>query len=216
MSKNHRPSAERSPKLQAALGFLAHSGWAVLVVIAGPARSPVVIARRRIELIGPGTPNQPYHAAAKLELGAAKKLVRTCEHTALRLAKQAIAALRNDLQAQGYELAGCGLVLASGRPLPAFEAILSSHPLIHTAEGELFRESLAQAAQKFDLPVTRVRARELYATGAAQLGIRIEKLQERVKELGRGAGRPWGADEKQATLVAWLALAASTDSAAGK
>jgi hypothetical protein len=59
---------------RAALGFRAHSGWAGVVVVAGP-RSPTVIDRRRIELIGPGIPKQPYHAAEKLDLKEAEKLV---------------------------------------------------------------------------------------------------------------------------------------------
>ncbi len=67
-------------KTHAALGFRAHSGWAALVVVAGPPRSPAVIDRRRIELVDPGIPGskQPYHAAQKLDLKKAEEVVRRC------------------------------------------------------------------------------------------------------------------------------------------
>src|SRR5437879_9404520 len=60
----------------AALGFRAHSGWAALVVVAAPSRSPAVIVRRRIELVDLGIPRQPYHAAQKLDLKEAEEVVR--------------------------------------------------------------------------------------------------------------------------------------------
>lgn len=178
------------------------------MAVAGPPRSPAVIDRRRVALIERGIPGQPYHAAAKLDLAAAEKLIRKSKDAAQRLAEQAISAMRNTLSAQDYKIVGCGLVLASGRPLPPLNSILHSHPMIHTAEGELFREALAQAAGHLGLPLTRVRERELYAACAAHLRVSLGELQERVMEMGRGAGRPWSADEKQATLAAWIALSA--------
>ena len=44
---------EASSTPPAALGLRAHSGWAALVVVAGPRSSPAVVDRRRIELIDP-------------------------------------------------------------------------------------------------------------------------------------------------------------------
>ncbi|HEV2388725.1 MAG TPA: hypothetical protein VGS20_15890 [Candidatus Acidoferrales bacterium] len=178
------------------------------MALAGPQRSPTVIERSRIEIVERGIPPQPYHAAAKLDSEAAEKLIRRSMDAAQRLAEQAIAAARTTLKSQDYQIVCCGVVLASGRPLPPLDAILRSHAMIHTAEGHLFREALAQAARSFDLPVIGVPERELSARGAAQLGVPPGKLQARVKEMGCDVGRPWGANEKQATLVAWLALAA--------
>src|SRR5262245_6710510 len=96
----------------AALGFRAHSGWAALVAVAGPVPSPVVIDRRRIELVDARDPHgkQPYHAAAELELKAAEKLIRTCVAKTKLLARQGLRAVISDLHKKGYEVTGCGVL----------------------------------------------------------------------------------------------------------
>src|SRR5215468_8861694 len=95
MRRATRSGGGNSPvgeKTRAALGLRAHSGWAALVVVAGPLRSPVVIGRQRIELVDPAIPEakQPYHAAAQLDLGEAEKLVKRCADEAESLACQAL------------------------------------------------------------------------------------------------------------------------------
>jgi hypothetical protein len=57
------------------------------------------------------------------------------------------------------------------------------------------------------LRVARVPKRELTARAAATLKRSPPALAARVQELGRGFGAPWGADQKAATLLAWLLLA---------
>lgn len=105
-------------------------------------------------------------------------------------------------------MAACGLLLASGRPLPALEKVLASHALIHTAEGELFREALRAASRECGLPLAAVRERDLFARGAADLGI-----PETLAEMGRALGPPWRQDEKFAAIAAWLALKAAENTA---
>jgi len=197
----------------AALGFRAHSGWAAVVVVAGTPGStavPSVIDRRRIEIVASGAPAQPYHAAAEMDLKEAEKLVRRSSDQAARLAETALRAVIDDLGGRGHRVAGCGIVLASGRPLPALEATLASHALIHTAEGELFRDALVCAGEACGLRVTGVRERELYARCAAELRLPLDHLKRHVVDLGRALGPPWRQDQKDATLVAWLALAGAS------
>lgn len=195
---------------QAALGFRAHSGWAALVAIAGPPRAPAVIDRRRIELVDPGIPDsvQPYHTAAELDLKEAERFVRRCSDAARHLAQRALRAVIEDLGKKGHVVVGCGLLLASGRPATTLAATLASHALIHTAEGQLFRDALTHASEHCGLPVTAVRERELFAAAAAQLGVAADELQRQIAELGRPIGPPWRQDEKYAALAGWLALAA--------
>ncbi len=199
-------------KTHAALGFRAHSGWAALVVVAGPPRSPAVIDRRRIQLVDPGIPGskQPYHAAQNLDLKKAEEVVRRSTKQARRLARRALRAVMDDLREKGHDLVGCGILLGSGRPATTLAATLASHALIHTAEGELFRGALTHASEHHDLPVTGVRERELYARAAAELRVPADKLRNRVSEMGRAIGPPWTQDEKHATLVGWLALTAAS------
>ena len=208
-------AAETTTRTRAALGFRAHSGWAAAIAIAGPPRSPRVVDRRRIELADPAisASKQPYHAAERwaaegLDLKKAEEVVRRATEEAQRLARQGLRAVIDDLRARGHDVIGCGIVLGSGRPATTLVATLASHALIHTAEGELFRNVLVEAGEHHDLPVTGVRERELFARGAAELSIPAGELERRVAELGRTIGPPWAQDQKYAALVAWLALAA--------
>lgn len=196
----------------AALGFRAHSGWATLVVVGGSPRAPVVVARRRIELADPKIPGskQPHHKAEGLNLKKARQLIKRCTQSTRLLARRAVRAALNELRGKGYEVVGCGLLLASGRPVPTLAATLASHALIHTAEGELFRDALLRASQRFGLPITGVRERELYTRAAAKLRRPVGELERRATELGRPLGPPWRQDEKHAALVGWLVLSAAS------
>jgi hypothetical protein len=111
------------------------------------------------------------------------------------------------LRAAGHRIVGCGLLQASGRALPDLAGILASHALIHTAEGQMFRDLLAEAGRYHALPIIEVRERELMARCTADLGLSAEQIARRLAELGRALGPPWRQDEKLATLAAWLALA---------
>jgi hypothetical protein len=194
---------------RAAVGFRAHSGWAAAVAVAGPANAPTAIARRRIEMVDQGVPGaaQPYHAAAGLNIRDAERIVTNCAARAALLAQRALAAMVEELLGAGYAVTGCGLLLASGRPLPALESILASHPLIHTAEGELFREALRAASRECGVPMAVVKERELFTRGTSELGIPEDALQRRLSEMGRAMGSPWRQDEKYAAMAGWLALA---------
>jgi hypothetical protein len=195
---------------RAAIGLRAHSGWAALVALAGSADSREVVDRRRIVTADPAIrgSKQPFHAAEPLKLGEAEALIKKCTESTRRLSREAVKAAVDDLRGKGFEVAGCGVILGSGRSLPALEAILASHALLHTAEGEFYRVALVEAGEHSGLPVVGVKEREAYEQGAAQLDCSVAELQTRIAALGRGIGAPWTQDQKYAALVAWLALAA--------
>jgi hypothetical protein len=111
------------------------------------------------------------------------------------------------LHAEGYGLTRCGLVLASGRPLPDLPDILASHALIHTADGELFRAALLHACARCGLLSKAAKERELPDEASRALRLAPGTLSRRVADLGRPLGAPWSQDEKLASLIAWLALA---------
>ncbi|MGZ5747844.1 MAG: hypothetical protein ACXWJ3_16855, partial [Caldimonas sp.] len=52
-------AAMRTARTPAALGFRAHTGWAALPATGGPAASPTVLHRARVERIAGHTPNAP-------------------------------------------------------------------------------------------------------------------------------------------------------------
>jgi hypothetical protein len=188
-----------------------HSGWAALVVVAGTPRSPVVLDRRRIEIADPDIDGstQPYHAAEGLDLDRARKYLEHCEAGARRRSRDGLSEALENLRPSGRKAAGCGLLLSSGRALPPLPEILKSHALIHTADGEHFRQALREAAAHFSLPVEGVREKEIWARASADLRIPVADLQQLVNAIGKSIGPPWTQDEKLAAVSGWLALARS-------
>lgn len=191
-----------------ALGLRAHSGWAVAVAVSGGRRSPEVRRRVRIEMVNRASPGgkQPYHYAEPMPFDAAEELIARATESADRLAGNAVEGLISELRSQGYETLRAGLLTASGRPLGELRSILASHAAIHSAEGELYRNALAQACAQCGIACDRNREKEIMEVGSKVLGISPEKLGVQLTELGRSVGRPWTQDEKLATLAAWLTL----------
>lgn len=98
---------------------------------------------------------QPFHAFDGLPLDQAAPLISRCRDVARRMAEEALTT-----RISGYRTMGCGLTVASGRPLPGLAQILQSHALIHTADGELFREAIRTAVRDAGLPLIEVNERE--------------------------------------------------------
>jgi hypothetical protein len=204
MTRGARAAASR-----AALGFRAHSGWAALVAVAGPAGEPAAVLRRRVEL-SRRTPRQPFHAAEGRPLAQAENLVRRATDEAAANAEAAVRDAVAELRDAGREPVAGGLLLAAGRPLPALREILASHALIHAAEGELFRDVLRRATGACGLALVEVRERELEARAVRSLRRRAPDIQQRLAQWGKALGSPWTQDEKRAALAAWVALSEAT------
>jgi hypothetical protein len=192
----------------ATLGFRVHSGWAVVVVLRGPLGAPLVVDRRRIQLVKTFTYTyrQPYHTAGKMPRNDGAKFVASVRSEATRLALSSLHSLQKDLAEQDCKIARCALLLASGRALPQLEHILASHALIHTADGELFRDALRAACARSRLPLEGVREKELFEIASKKLSISTITLKRRIAAFGKSFGPPWTQDEKFASLAAWLSL----------
>jgi hypothetical protein len=193
----------------ATVGFRVHSGWAAAVTVCEPVDAPVVVDRRNIRLVKTYTYTfrQPYHTAEKMPPQDAGKFIRRMQSDAKRLAVSALRSLQADLAEAEFKIVRGALLLASGRPLPKLEQILASHALIHTADGELFRDSLRAACARCDFPLAGIREKELCETASKTLGIEAAALNRRIAALGKALGPPWSQDEKFAALGAWLTLA---------
>lgn len=191
-----------------AIGLAPHSGWAAAVALAGPRRSPRVLVRTRIEMADPRDPEsrQPYHAVEDVPVPEAAKRLACYMSVAERMAHAALQALEQDLAAHGCRVTSLGILESSGRKGGSLAATLASHALIHTADGDHFRDALAAAAQRCGLTVSRIRAKDLGARADPRLGGLASSLQGALKELGRQVGPPWGADQKSAALLAWFLL----------
>lgn len=162
--------------MRAAVGFSVHTGWAVVVVIARPL---ALVERARLEL-SDRDQRFVYHLAA--ERGQAERRVRD----AARIARdRAAEALRPLIERHGVTLAA---VPKPKRALPALDVILAAHPLIHTAEGELFRAAIEDACRAVGLKVV------------APAPVAPSELEK--------PGPPWGKDQRDAAALAWGALTA--------
>jgi hypothetical protein len=193
---------------QAAVGFRVHSGWAAMVAVGLVNGVPSVLARERVHLVETFTYafRQPYHTAQKMSVKEGREFISGVRGEARRLAHRAIRGLQGQMPEQSYKLARCGLVLASGRPLPALAKVLASHALIHTADGELFREAILHASGRCGLSEFTIKEKELLDAAGQKLRVKPADLLRRVTELGRPLGAPWSQDEKFATIAAWLSL----------
>jgi hypothetical protein len=198
---------------KAAVGLRVHSGWTAIVAVSLDKNGPIVLRRQRAQLVKTFsyTFRQPYHTGEKIGVAEAGEFISGVRTEAEELGCKALNAMEVDLKEQGYRLERAALLLASGRTLPELEKILQSHALIHTADGELFREALRSASSRCGLRVTCTRERELLERCAEAFSLRKPVVLRRAAELGKGLGAPWSQDEQFATLAAWLALAGSSE-----
>ena len=182
-----------------------------MVILAGPIASPTIVDRRRIEIADPRIKGskQPYHTAEEQPLDKAETLVNTCIESSTLLAKGAVQAAIAEAAQQGYQIAAAGILTGSGKPIPPLDKILASHPLLHTAEGELFRNIIIGACESCGLSVRTVQEKVLLAQCPADLGIAATAVQQHLAQMGKAIGSPWRQDQKFATLIAWMALGSS-------
>ncbi len=194
---------------RAALGLRMHSGWGVLVAVAGDATSVELMDRRRIVTTDPIVPgaNQPYHYAASLGLPESERYLANCAAASERLASAAIGDLVRELGLRNHRIVGSAVLLASGRPLPSLANILASHALIHTADGEFFRRAVRKACEGLKIPVTAVRERELNERAKTVFGNQASRIERWISRLGTSVGPPWTKDHKTAALAAAMVLA---------
>jgi hypothetical protein len=159
-----------------------------------------ILARRRVQLCDPKIEGskQPFHHAEPMPFAKAQAFIARCMASSDALARAAVAAF-------DAKIAGVCILTASGRPLPDLRGILASHAAIHAAEGEFYRDALARACEEAKLKVNRLKERDAAIWAAARFGEAAVKT--RLAALGKALGPPWGADEKLATLGAWLTLA---------
>jgi len=192
------------PDQRAALGFRVKSGYATLVLLAGPASAPQVVDRRTIDLSDPAVPDsrQPYHAGfgtAQEHRPTIVRLVGLVE----RQARGSVAGAVRDYRAMGYAPRSAGLVVGS---VIDPDTIANPHIRAHAAEGRLFRRAVEDALGALGIDCSIWVERSLYPSAAQILGQSEDGLRRMAAQLGRGVAGGWRSDDKTATVAAWLAL----------
>jgi len=176
-----------------------------MVALARPIEEPRVILRRHVVITS--GPKQPYHAAATMALPDAEAFMKRCTTSTAALATEAVGDVVAELSSLGFRVGGSCVLLSEGKPAGDLARILSAHPLIHTAEGEFYRNDLRQACESCGLPCAGFRERGLLEQSSAALALPAAAIQKQLAAWGKTVGAPWRQDEKLAAIAAWVTLA---------
>jgi hypothetical protein len=188
--------ARLSPMDRVALGCCARTGSAVAVgVVQSGAGEPQLRGRWTLDLTEGLVPDQVFHAAQGLAqaVGYVESAIETVRGVAVRRLDE----LLRDVPG----VAALGVVTGDRDLAVGVAQALASHPLMHAAEGELYRDALLDAAAHRGLAVTglpRGIADERLRTGG--------RIAETVAKLGGSAGPPWRKEHKLAAVAALAAL----------
>lgn len=185
-----------------ALGLRVRTGKTAVVAVRGPAAAPAVIAKTIIQVAFTFEEGAVFHAAQEMPTAQARAHVESAERRFKKLAQEKLAAFVEDL---GADVAAVRLAAPEATPLPALEKIVKAHPLVHAAEIELYRRVFFAACEEIDAPVKRVD--DAATKVAVVLGWKPAKVAAHLAAMGKASGRPWAAEQKEAALAAWLALA---------
>ena len=190
---------------KAALGFRVKSGWAMAVLISGPASSPKVIDRRRVELADPKVPEsiQPFHAGLDLPKGAGAKEVARLVKCVERASQRAIAELIDHYRSADYRIVSGGIVAGS---IIDPRTIKNDHIRAHAEEGKLFRVVIQDALKQAGLRSSVTPEKELMDKATKVLGLSAQKVKIELVTMGKAVNGAWRAEEKAATLAAWIEL----------
>lgn len=196
--------------MRAAFGFKIHTGWAMLVAVAGQPDQIEVLIRRRIELLprDESIPRFAYHAAAKLPLTGATELIKRVERESRRSAQLTIESAIEELGGRNARVNTCGVLSGSTLVPDDLSRILQSHPLIHAAEGTLFVKSIVSACKALAIKTISVHDREIWDRAATSWELSEQNLRKRIDDVRKSVGSPWSADHKLATATALFALKA--------
>ena len=189
---------------EAVIGASDHYARAELVTLAVVDATPVLLDRRRVELIDKGLPSAPYHhEALELDIDAAIDLVNRVSRSVAEHANAAISTMMATYRAQV-------LILPSSPhdSLPdSLQGILNSRPLTLAADGMLYREALAKAAAELGMEVRRYpRKTDPTVLAAEAMGVDAAEVTSLIAQFGREAGTPWRKDHKMAAAAALSVL----------
>ena len=195
----------KSESATIAIGFRVKSGFAIAVVLRGPASAPQAVARRVVELSDPaeaGT-RQPYHDGFYHEQNDARELARRIT-IVKRCAKTSVAALIDEVwKERDHARLRAGLVVGS---VIDPKRVGNAHIRAHASEGRLFRTVLADALRSHRIDCDVIVEQQLAAKAAADLGPRDGDVTRVLAAFGKTLGGPWRADEKAAATAAWLVM----------
>jgi hypothetical protein len=194
--------------VKAVLGVADHGGWAVCVTVAASRGVPVVVDRRRIALIDPDVPSQPYHHdTVKMPQAQAEALVARVRKHVMHTTLARLSALRDELQPP-YTIVAMTLRTPplSFVPVTVAEAH-QSYNVMCRADGMMYHDALGTAARTLKITVELLDRGQEMARASERLDVTPEKLAQFLHAAGEGVGRPWQKEHRLATAAAMCVLA---------
>jgi hypothetical protein len=187
------------------IGIRVKSGWAVAVVLEGPAARPTVVDRQELRLADPDVPDsaQPYHAALGLPQKEAAKRIAHLVKVVHRVTTRSVEGLLKPYRRADSDVLGIGIVVGSDVD-PA--TIKNDHIRAHAEEGRLFRIAVEEAAARCGLKPSVTVEKYIFQTASAALSRPEGQCRAEVAALGKQVGGRWRSEEKAAALAAWILL----------
>jgi hypothetical protein len=183
-----------------AIGFRVKSGFAIAVVVDGPAGSPTAVARHVVELCDPEVKEtkQPYHSARGEAEEDQKKIAK---RTALieKAAAQSIKALLAASPGATRASLVVGSVIDPAK-------VGNQHIRAHANEGRLFRTVLERALAARGVACSVVVDKHLAEAARKRLRRTDAEIRKTLASFGATVGTPWRGEEKAAATAAWMAL----------
>ena len=192
----------------AVLGVADHNGWAVCVTLAADRGFPVVVDRRRLDLIEPGVPSQPYHhETVGMPRAEAEKLVVRVRESVMRTTLARLSELRDELHSS-YAIVAATLRHPPLTYVPATVAEAhESYPVMCRADGMLYHDALCTAARRLNIALELYDRGEEVGRAADRLGVSVEELEQFLHTAGERLGPPWRKEHRLAAAAAVRVLA---------
>src|SRR5271165_911874 len=189
------------------VGVADHNGWAALVCVGVRDGSPVVTDRRRVELIEPGLPKQPYeHDTVGMNAAEAERLVQEVRDSAAHCAERALSRLRSGLGTT-REILSIALRTAPLPRLPgSVKEVHASWPVTVRADAMLYHDALCTVAASLGIKVDTFARGEERPRAAEATAATAERLDRFLSGLRASLGPPWQQDHQAAAARAIAAL----------
>jgi hypothetical protein len=192
----------------AVLGAADHNGWAVCVTVAASRGVPVIVDRRRIELIEPGVPSQPYHhETVRMPRPEAEQLVVRVRESVMRTTRARLTQLRDELSPP-HTIVAMALRIPPLEYVPATVAEAhAAYSVMCRADGMMYHEALRTAAGELNVSVMLDPRGEAVARAADRLGVGVDAVERFLRNAGASLGPPWQKEHRLATAAAMAVLA---------
>ena len=191
---------ERQPLV---VGVSDHGGWAVLVSATATDGEPAVVDRRRVSIIAPGIPTQPYHHdTLAMPDAESERLLRTVKKSIAACTARAFERLSADLEPPYRVMA----IAIREPPLPELPATVkeahASYYVQCRADGMLYHSAICTAAEERGWKVVQHRRGDELGKAAGALGTTAGEVERFLHGLKTRLKAPWSAEHRDAFAAA--------------